>query len=32
MLGVTPDFTKKSECISYVCQDQKFTQMIDNRV
>jgi hypothetical protein len=29
---VTPDFTRKTECISYVCQDQNFTQMIDNRV
>jgi hypothetical protein len=29
---VTPGFTRKTECISYVRQDQNFTHMIDNRV
>jgi hypothetical protein len=26
---VTPDFPKKIKCISYVCQDQVYTHMID---
>jgi hypothetical protein len=26
---VTPDFSKKTKCISYVCQDQVYTHMID---
>jgi hypothetical protein len=26
---VTPDFPKKTKCISYVCQDQVYTHMID---
>jgi hypothetical protein len=29
---VTLDFTRKTECISYVCQDQNHTHMIDKRV
>jgi hypothetical protein len=29
---VTPVFSKKTECISYVCQDHNFTHMIDSRV
>jgi hypothetical protein len=29
---VTPDFTRKTECISYVRQDKNYTHMIDNRV
>jgi hypothetical protein len=28
-LSVTPDFPKKTKCISYVCQDQVYTHMID---
>jgi hypothetical protein len=28
-LLVTPVFPKKTKCISYVCQDQNFTHMID---
>jgi hypothetical protein len=27
--GVTPDFPKKTKCISYVHQDQVYTHMID---
>jgi hypothetical protein len=27
--GVTPDFPKKTKCISYVRQDQVYTHMID---
>jgi hypothetical protein len=27
--GVTPDFPKKTKCISYVRQDQAYTHMID---
>jgi hypothetical protein len=27
---VTPVFPKKTECISYVCQDHNFTHMIDS--
>jgi hypothetical protein len=27
MLSVTPVFPKKTECISYVCQDQNFTHI-----
>jgi hypothetical protein len=27
--GVTPDFPKKTKCISYVRQDQIYTHMID---
>jgi hypothetical protein len=26
---VTPDFPKKTKCISYVCQDQVYTHMIN---
>jgi hypothetical protein len=29
---VTPDFIRKTECISYVRQDQNYTHMIDKRV
>jgi hypothetical protein len=29
LVGVTPDFTRKTECISYVRQDQVYTHMID---
>jgi hypothetical protein len=28
--AVTPVFSKKTECISYVCQDHNFTHMIDS--
>jgi hypothetical protein len=28
-LSVTPDFTRKTECISYVRQDQVYTDRID---
>jgi hypothetical protein len=28
-VGVTPDFPKKTKCISYVCQDQVYTHIID---
>jgi hypothetical protein len=31
-LIVTPDFTRKTECISYVRQDQNYTHMIEKRV
>jgi hypothetical protein len=27
--AVTPDFPKKTKCISYMCQDQVYTHMID---
>jgi hypothetical protein len=27
--AVTPDFPKKTKCISYVCQDKVYTHMID---
>jgi hypothetical protein len=29
---VTSDFTRKTECISYVRQDHNYTHKIDNRV
>jgi hypothetical protein len=29
---VTPYFARKTECISYVRQDQNYTHMIDKRV
>jgi hypothetical protein len=31
-VSVTPDFTRKTGCISYVHQDQNYTHMIDKRV